>query len=103
MGGEKQGIGSDDNILHVVTVPFVNQETCQNLYENGQITDRMICAGNTLEGGVDACQGDSGGPLTWQDPDSKKWKVVGVVSWGNGCADENFPGVYAEVEAVLQW
>jgi len=101
--GDKKNTGGDDDILHVVTVPFVNQETCQELYEDETITGNMICAGNTLEGGVDSCQGDSGGPMTWQDPDSGKWKVVGVVSWGYGCADKNFPGVYAEVEDVLPW
>ena len=50
--GDKKNTGGDKNILHVVTVPFVNQETCQKLYEDEEITKNMICAGNTLEGGM---------------------------------------------------
>ena len=34
--------------------------------------------------GVDSCQGDGGGPLTWFDPQSRKWKLVGVVAFGVG-------------------
>merc|ERR1712110_222737 len=53
--------------------------------------------------GVDSCQGDSGGPLTWVDPTTSKVKLIGVVSWGAGCAQAGFPGVYAEVSSALTW
>jgi len=48
-------------------------------------------------------QGDSGGPLVCQRCDSCEWYQVGVVSFGNGCALEGFPGVYAEVNAYEDW
>lgn len=54
----------------------------------------MICAGYKA-GGIDACQGDSGGPLV------ADYKLVGVVSWGKGCATN--PGVYARVSYVRNW
>lgn len=78
-------------------VPSVNQTECSKAYNNmGGITDRMICAGFKA-GGKDACQGDSGGPLVADN------KLVGVVSWGYGCAKPDYPGVYSRVAAARDW
>ena len=46
-------------------------------------------------------QGDSGGPLVWLNGD--RYEVYGVVSWGDGCAEPNYPGVYADVTQVMDW
>ena len=56
----------------------------------------MICAGDTVNGGVDTCQGDSGGPMFRKD-NNNAWIQVGIVSWGDGCARPHAPGVYTEV------
>ncbi|ROT72247.1 putative transmembrane protease serine 9-like [Penaeus vannamei] len=91
-GAQQQG-GSTSAVLFEVTVPTMTNAVCDTKY-SGQITANMICAG-IPEGGKDSCQGDSGGPMIVEE--NGKWKLVGVVSWGYGCAQPNKPGVYARV------
>uniref|UniRef100_A0A3Q4BH66 Peptidase S1 domain-containing protein n=1 Tax=Mola mola TaxID=94237 RepID=A0A3Q4BH66_MOLML len=85
--------------LKEAPVPIISTKKCNSscMYD-GEITSRMLCAGYT-EGKVDACQGDSGGPLVCQD--DNVWRLVGVVSWGAGCAEPNHPGVYTKVAEFL--
>ena len=61
----------------------------------------MICAGYPGDGGKDACQGDSGGPFVCHS--DGKAIITGIVSWGNGCALPEYPGVYSRVTHVLDW
>jgi trypsin len=70
---------------------------------DGQITPNMMCAKDPNQ---DACQGDSGGPLVvhgHRGPDGSDDVQVGVVSWGIGCAQESFPGVYSRVSKAYEW
>lgn len=70
---------------------------------NGQITGDMLCAQGKTPGGriIDACQGDSGGPLVCKQDD--KWVVHGATSWGIGCADEKYPGIWSSVHVHKDW
>ncbi|KAF5024518.1 hypothetical protein F66182_3458 [Fusarium sp. NRRL 66182] len=83
--------------LRKVSVPIVSRASCRAQYDTPSITTNMFCAGYP-EGGRDSCQGDSGGPLV----DSSR-TLIGVVSWGFGCARPNAPGVYARVGSLRSW
>nr|KAI8740305.1 serine peptidase 1 [Biomphalaria glabrata] len=88
-------------VLHQVTVPIMPQETCQSMYTaDAVITDRMFCAG-LRSGGIDACDGDSGGPL--YSYRLNEWNLIGIVSWGYGCADPGYTSVYTDVMVVRDW
>ncbi len=86
--------------LQKVDVPLVTAATCDSAYP-GKITDRMLCAG-LEEGGKDSCQGDSGGPLVAEDNNRQKY-LIGVVSWGYGCARPAQYGVYSKVSSAHSW
>ncbi|XP_077990430.1 transmembrane protease serine 9-like isoform X2 [Glandiceps talaboti] len=93
--------GGPSNDLSHVMIPVVSNEECDSLLPNANITTRMLCAGH-LAGGRDSCQGDSGGPFVCEkEPD--KWVLTGVVSFGNGCARPNSPGVYSRVTEYLDF
>jgi trypsin len=85
--------------LKVATVPVIADTTCGKPQVYGGIFNKTfhICAG-FLAGGTDSCQGDSGGPLqTAAGAASGTTRLVGVVSFGVGCAEPNSPGVYTRV------
>uniref|UniRef100_A0A3P9MCU4 Peptidase S1 domain-containing protein n=1 Tax=Oryzias latipes TaxID=8090 RepID=A0A3P9MCU4_ORYLA len=86
--------------LQEVQVPIVGNRQCKCSYGASSITDNMMCAG-LLAGGKDSCQGDSGGPLVIKQ--NNRWIQAGVVSFGNGCAEPNFPGVYTRVSQYQTW
>ncbi|CAK9821367.1 unnamed protein product [Anthophora retusa] len=93
--------GSISQTLQEVTVPILTNAECRaSKYPARKITDNMLCAGSK-EGSKDSCQGDSGGPLHIVNGDT--YDVVGVVSWGEGCAKPGYPGVYSRVNRYLTW
>ncbi|MBL1100454.1 S1 family peptidase [Streptomyces coffeae] len=95
--GDTEGDGSYASTLHMATVRVLDDATCETAYpgstEGDYQADSMVCAG-LPKGGHDACQGDSGGPLV------AGGRLVGLVSWGSGCAVAGRPGVYTRISAV---
>lgn len=89
--------------MHEVGVSLVARTACNAVEAyDGAVTPRMICAG-PLAGGKDTCQGDSGGPLVVRDNRGRFRLQAGIVSWGNGCAEAGFPGVYTRVAHFSDW
>ncbi|HEY8982146.1 MAG TPA: serine protease [Streptomyces sp.] len=95
-GAASEG-GSQQRYMLKATVPFISDATCRSYGGDysGLVASEEICAGYA-SGGVDTCQGDSGGPMFRRDANNA-WIQVGIVSWGDGCARPNAPGVYSEV------
>jgi secreted trypsin-like serine protease len=96
-GATSEG-GDTADILQKVDLPVISNSQCSS-WLNG-ITDNMLCAGYE-EGGKDACQGDSGGPLVVES--GSDWLLIGVTSWGDGCARPQKPGVWARVSRYHDW
>ena len=96
--GATQSGGWSSSLLLEVDVPIDN--SCGN-YSNSSITNNMVCAGDS-NGGEDSCQGDSGGPLIMTNSDGE-YELIGIVSWGYGCAEAGYPGVYSKVWSKLDW
>ncbi|MEW2316004.1 S1 family peptidase [Streptomyces bauhiniae] len=82
--------GSSSNQLRTATVPTVSDSSCRSSYGSDFVQSDMVCAGLT-SGGVDTCQGDSGGPLIIGGV------LAGITSWGEGCAEAGYPGVYTRL------
>jgi len=94
--------GRTPDILQKVSVRTLTKAKCTDsstIISSSSITDRMICAASP---GKDACQGDSGGPLVIKNSQNF-FELVGITSWGFGCANARAPGVYAKVSAEVSW
>ncbi|KAM3967152.1 trypsin 5G1 [Aphomia sociella] len=89
--------GTASSVLLAAKVNIISQQTCARAYLRiATITTGMVCA-TAQDPPRDACQGDSGGPLVADG------YLVGLVSWGEGCADATYPGVYTRVSAYIDW
>jgi secreted trypsin-like serine protease len=95
--GDTTGQGTYSTTLRSAPVTVFADTVCEHAYpgstDGTYVPATMMCAGAS-GGGRDACQGDSGGPLVVAD------RLVGLVSWGSGCALAAYPGVYTRVSAV---
>ncbi|CAH0554048.1 unnamed protein product [Brassicogethes aeneus] len=92
--------GQVSNRLREVEVPIMSNADCTKTGYGNRITDNMICAGYP-EGKKDSCQGDSGGPM--HVINNNHHELAGIVSWGEGCAEANYPGVYTRVNRFITW
>jgi len=79
-------------------VDTADRAKCNQAY-GGAVTEQMFCAGL---GSSDSCQGDSGGPALGYD--NKGLPVlIGIVSWGAGCTQKKYPGVYVNLAKYRNW
>ncbi len=87
------------DILQEVQLPLIANSTCNSSHDGG-ITNNMLCAGYLL-GGKDSCQADSGGPLIVNN--SGELELIGITSFGTGCAEPGLYGVYTRLSQFEAW
>ncbi|XP_050350283.1 serine protease Hayan-like [Nymphalis io] len=103
-------------VLQKADIQILDYEECDKKLEDrknrkwGGFMRHQLCAGNKT-GGVDTCQGDSGGPLQFLIPLKQpnpvlRWNlhhIIGVTSFGFGCARRDTPSVYTRVASFVGW
>ncbi|MGH2945960.1 MAG: serine protease [Solirubrobacteraceae bacterium] len=110
--GVTESGGEQPDVLQEAEVPITPDEVAAEAYPyliegvdplfGGFESETQVAAGFP-EGGVDTCQGDSGGPLLV--PAGRETRLVGDTSYGRGCAEPGFPGVYGRVadDTLREW
>ncbi|XP_061666888.1 plasminogen activator, urokinase b isoform X4 [Syngnathoides biaculeatus] len=100
-GKEKHGLWYHSQFLLRASVDLLADDVCRrDDYYGDKISGNMLCAGRP-DWSRDACEGDSGGPLVC--PVGGRMLLLGVISWGEGCARDRRPGVYAKVLNYRAW
>merc|ERR1719500_2737637 len=92
--------GSTSAVLKETTQTILSSTdpVCVRGSQDSPVPSSKMCG---YKAGTDSCQGDSGGPLVVKE--DGRWTVVGVVSYGLGCARTGYAGVYARVTNYLDW
>ena len=96
--GHTSSGGTGAQHLQAATLSIVGDRACAASYPAGEVKKgSMLCAAAS---GRDSCQGDSGGPLFVRQAtrDGKtRFVQIGITSWGYGCAEPGYPGVYSRL------
>lgn len=92
------GRRSHSGVKQKARVPVWDQRRCQEKWTSITLTEGQLCAGGDYN--IDSCTGDSGGPMMVQ---RLYWTLEGVVSFGNRCGLEGWPGVYTRVSSYMDW
>lgn len=102
-GTTAQNSVKTSDALQEARVNLLDTKKCNSSeWYKGAMSPHTLCAGYE-EGGIDSCQGDSGGPLMCRVESSPLYYVIGITSWGKGCAQANNPGIYTATKHYLEW
>ncbi|XP_061876004.1 acrosin-like [Colius striatus] len=102
-GYTAEGSAETSDVLQEAKVRLINVKLCNSSeWYGGAVRSYNLCAGYP-RGGIDTCQGDSGGPLVCRAPHANFFWLVGLTSWGKGCARPKQPGVYTSTQHFFNW
>ncbi|XP_061875855.1 acrosin-like [Colius striatus] len=102
-GYTTEGSAEISDVLQEAKVHLINVKLCNSReWYGGAVHSYNLCAGYP-RGGIDTCQGDSGGPLVCRAPHDNFFWLVGLTSWGKGCARPKQPGVYTSTQHFFNW
>nr|AQM58395.1 venom s1 protease 17 [Pristhesancus plagipennis] len=96
--GRTSAEGSGSNLLLKVDLDVVKLDHCLKTYSFLN-PNKQIC---TYTDKKDSCKGDSGGPLLYLNPETNRYTVVGIVSFGKSCASKH-GGIWTNVYAYRDW
>ncbi|XP_006262710.1 hepatocyte growth factor activator [Alligator mississippiensis] len=100
-GHRHENASNYSDVLQEALIPILPEDKCRSAEIYGtEITENMFCAGY-FDSKSDACQGDSGGALACEK--NEITYLYGIISWGEGCAKFNKPGVYTRVTKYVDW
>lgn len=88
--------GPRSSDLLATDIDIISDIQCRRVYASTYSVPEMLCGGY-MSGGRDTCQGDSGGPFV------QNGQLIGITSFGRGCARPNTPGVYVRVSNYVDW
>ncbi|KAK0049144.1 serine protease hepsin [Biomphalaria pfeifferi] len=93
---------ADQMVLNQVILPIISDDICSLLdwYGSDFLPNTTFCAGYE-QGGQDGCTGDSGGSLICRR--NGLWYSQGILSWGYGCGEYKYPGIYTDVSKYGSW
>ncbi|XP_076039298.1 chymotrypsin A-like [Oratosquilla oratoria] len=88
-------------VLQEAPLKIKSNKRCQKAYDNIGFTvpDSVICAAKK---DIDVCAGDNGGPMVIETS-KNVWTQVGIVSFGFGCPNKDYLGVYSRVDSIFDW
>ena len=91
-------------VLRHASLTIQRDQLCLNKTAVTYNSTMAFCAGDR-KGKRSSCKGDSGGAFVREIKRGRnvQWVAVGIVSWGEGCAERDKYGYFTRVYPFIEW